>query len=90
MFITSFASGYKWRKQLVSCESYCLGVPASFEGCEFVPPEDRGLILRQLYGRYLELPPVDKRINKHKALWPDFDEFKDWAEAQVKAERATS
>lgn len=40
-------------------------VPADFEDTKFLIPGNSDAILKQIYGNYMELPPVEKRILKH-------------------------
>ena len=42
-----------------------------FEGCNFWGPNDSDYYLKRLYGNYMELPPLDKRVSHHyvEAYW---------------------
>ena len=42
-----------------------------FEGYEFLAPAKYDQILKHIYGQYMELPPVEKRITHHdfQAQW---------------------
>lgn len=43
-----------------------------FEGVEFSVPLNSDLYLKQAYGDYMTLPPVDQRENRHKIIRVDF------------------
>lgn len=45
-----------------------------FEGDVFKGPKDYDALLSSLYGDYMELPPEDKRENRHQILEIDFGE----------------
>lgn len=44
-----------------------------FEGYKFWAPDGYDYYLKSLYGNYMELPPIDKRISHHdfKAYWKE-------------------
>ena len=52
-----------------------MGIPAkyTFEDAEFYGLEDYDSYLRCLYGDYMELPPIDKRNNKHQYFYVNLD-----------------
>lgn len=47
-----------------------------FEGYDFNVPIGRNQLLRNMYGDYMILPPVEKRGNRHKAVEADIGEYK--------------
>lgn len=65
-YTTSFASHYRWKKQLVENDVYGEGVLHQFEGCNFRIPSQYHTLLLQIFGsKYMELPPEDKRDSGH-------------------------
>jgi lipopolysaccharide cholinephosphotransferase len=46
----------------------CYEVPSTvwFEGRQCPAPADPATVLRILYGDYLQLPPVDERVSRHR------------------------
>jgi lipopolysaccharide cholinephosphotransferase len=48
-------------------------VKVEFEGYKFWAPDGYDYYLKSLYGNYMELPPIDKRISHHdfKAYWKE-------------------
>ncbi len=53
------------KKEICPKEWFGDGRKMNFEGIEVIVPEKYELYLRQLYGNYMELPPVEKRISHH-------------------------
>lgn len=47
-----------------------------FEGYEFSIPFEWDELLKNMYGNYMELPPVEKRENRHKAVEADIGNYK--------------
>ena len=76
-YTTSFASGYGWKKQLVPNEVYGEGIKVWFEGHQFNAPEQWHVLLTQIYGDYMELPPLEKRYSGHRVVHIDFGEYVD-------------
>ena len=48
--------------------------PYPFEDTEFPGPKEYDAFLSSLYGNYMELPPEDKRENRHQIMELDFGE----------------
>ena len=44
-----------------------------FEGLEVYGPEEADLYLRKLYGVYMELPPIEKRVSHHDYIFFDLN-----------------
>ena len=47
----------------------------SFEGYDFKVPSNYKDLLTQMYGNYMELPPVEKRGNQHQMVEMDIGEY---------------
>lgn len=75
-YTTSFASGYGWKKQLVKNEVYSKGKKAEFEGYKFNIPSKCDVILKQLFGDFMKLPPLEKRTSGHTLDIIDFGSYK--------------
>lgn len=61
-------------QEIVNKKNFLARIPVKFEGCTFWGPKGYDEYLANLYGkRYMELPPLDKRISRHdfKAYWKD-------------------
>ncbi len=74
-YTTCFASGYGWKKQVVKNDIYSKGQKVEFEGCKFNVPSSYEAILRQVYGNYMELPPLEKRAIGHDLGVIDFGPY---------------
>lgn len=74
-YTTSFASGYRWKKQLVENTVYGNGILKTFEGFEFYVPDNYDFLLRQIFGNYMQLPPLDKRTSGHDVVFIDFGSY---------------
>lgn len=63
--------GVYGEREIMSSEWLKKGVKAIFENHEFMIPGEYHQILTQLYGDYMKLPPVEKRISHHSfnAYW---------------------
>lgn len=59
--ICSMASQYAYSKQCVSKTVYGTPVLLPFEGRQYYAPEQYDLLLKRLYGDYMQLPPEEKR-----------------------------
>lgn len=51
------------------------GIPQlyKFEDAELFGPEDYDSYLKNIYGDYMELPPIEERINKHQYYYVNLD-----------------
>ena len=52
-------------KELVPIEWYGEGKKMEFEGIEVVVPNECDKYLKQIFGDYMQLPPVEKRVTHH-------------------------
>ena len=58
--------GSAWgEKEIVPADWYGDGVPVLFEGMQLMAPEKYGKWLTQVYGDYMQLPPIEKRVGHH-------------------------
>lgn len=75
-YTTSFASHYRWKKQLVENSVYGDGVMHKFENCEFRIPSEYETLLLQIFGKkYMELPPEEKRNSGHILVKIDLGKY---------------
>lgn len=58
----------KYKKVIFPKNYYENTIQLEFEGHSFTAPENYDSILRQVYGDYMEFPPIEERINKHEIL----------------------
>ena len=47
-----------------------------FEGYLFKAPANYDILLRHMYGDYMQLPPVEKRGKQHSMIKIDFGDYK--------------
>lgn len=59
---------YSIEKEKVNKEWYEKYSKLKFEGIEFSVPYHYHEILNQIYGNYMQLPPIDQRYNRHKII----------------------
>ena len=58
------------RKEFFSKENLTEGIPHNFNGHAFKIPPQWDLILKKIYGNYMELPPIEKRKpGKSRVYW---------------------
>lgn len=65
---SSFLANYggAWgAKEIVPADWYGDGTPVQFEGLTVMAPREYDKWLTQVYGDYMQLPPVEKRVNHH-------------------------
>lgn len=74
-YITSFGSGYGFKRQIVKKEFYGNGTKLEFEGEKFNVPSEYNKILENLYGDYNQLPPKEKQRSNHKIIKLDFGKY---------------
>lgn len=60
-------------KEIVPFEWYGEGVDVEFEGLKLKAPKEYDKWLTQVYGNYMELPPIEKRITHHYTEVIDLD-----------------
>lgn len=66
--------GGAWgKKEIVPAEWYGDGVKGCFEGITVTLPAEYEKWLTQVYGNYMELPPVEKRVSHHNTDIIDLD-----------------
>ena len=85
-FITSFASIYGWKKQAVPNEVYGNGTELRFEGKRFFAPAQYNMLLKQLFGDYMTLPPIEKRTG-HELVEVDLGTYKKKVERIIQLEQ---
>ena len=68
----NFSSNYG-EKEIVPWEWYGKGVELEFEGIKVIAPTKYELLLKKIYGDYLKLPPVEKRVSNHGTDIIDLD-----------------
>ncbi len=78
---TSVKPGEKWAnysgawgmKEIMPACWYGAGTPVCFEGLTVMAPEQYDKWLRNVYGDYMQLPPVEKRVGHHYAQVIDLE-----------------
>lgn len=58
----NLGSNYNYIKQTIPKEKYYPPVKVEFEGDFYNAPNDWDFILKRIYGDYMKLPPIEKRI----------------------------
>ncbi len=73
LFIANIAFPIYSYKEIMPVEWLKTGIKADFEGHKLFIPSGYHQVLSQLYGDYMKLPPVEKRVTHHgfKAWWKD-------------------
>lgn len=83
LYTTSFASRYRWKRQLYTNSVFGKGTRLDYEGCRFNAPVQYETILKRIYGNYLEFPPEEKRYEGHKLVEIAFGEYDALLEQKV-------
>jgi LPS biosynthesis protein len=76
-YTTCFVSEYGYKKQIVENEVYGEGVFMNFENLKVRVPTQYDKILNKLYGDYMTLPPVEKRVHRHNVIKYDLGNYED-------------
>lgn len=84
-YVTAFLSGYKWKRQLQSIDTYGSGTLMEFENGLFPVPVNPDAFLTSVYGDYMQLPPVNKRT-AHKLTCIDFGVYDSILENELNQE----
>lgn len=75
-------SGDYGQKEIYKKEWFRDVVKLKYEGMEVDAPKEYHAILTQLYGDYMQLPPVEKRISNHPHYFLDLD--RRWTAEEIK------
>ena len=71
-YYINFASYKMCDEEIFKKSDFGEGVYLEFEGKSYRAPKNYDKILKTRYGNYMELPPVEERILKHKPEYIDF------------------
>lgn len=73
-YYINYGSGYDAVKQTIPKDKYEPYKLAEFENKNYRIPSDADYVLRRIYNDYMELPPPEKRVLRHKPEYIDFGE----------------
>jgi len=76
-YYVNLGSNYNFKKQTFEKDIYDEPVLVMFEKKQFYAPKNWEFILKQIYGDYMKLPPVEKRGKRHNVVKIDFGEERD-------------
>lgn len=68
-YVVNFASSYPVAKEKFRSDWFGEPPRAPFEGHRLPVPADSDAVLRTTYGDYMKLPPVEKRVFRHRPHW---------------------
>lgn len=71
-YICSFLTPYS-TKDIYDKEWFGAGKEVAFEDCKFIVPENYDAYLRHIYGDYMQLPPIEKRVSHHDIIFSSTD-----------------
>ena len=71
-YYVNYGSNYNTVKQTIPKDKYEPSVKVKFEDGYYTAPGDYDYVLRRIYNDYMQLPPEDKRILRHKPEYVDF------------------
>lgn len=75
-YVVAYLGAYAIKKEYLTRSTYFETVLAEFEGKKYMIPKDVDKYLSTIYGDYMTLPPLEKRIN-HNVGRISFDTTKD-------------
>jgi lipopolysaccharide cholinephosphotransferase len=67
-YITSFSGKYGYKKETHKYDTMYPLLKIVFEGKQYFAPGNWDLYLKNMYGNYMELPPVEQRIGHQQTL----------------------
>ena len=70
-FFVNLGSQYNYKKQTIAKDKYLPVAKVEFEGKLYSVPHDWDYVLTRIYGDYMKLPPIEKRIT-HNPVKLDF------------------
>lgn len=73
-YYINYGSNYDTVKQTIPKDKYEPYKVAEFEGKNYRIPNDADYVLRRIYNNYMELPPAEKQVLRHKPEYIDFGE----------------
>lgn len=77
-YVVNFLGAYG-KKEIVQKRLFGLPKLYEFQGNVFYGPEDADSYLNKIYGDYMELPPIEKRIFKHNYFHIDLlSPYREW------------
>ena len=71
-YYVNYGSYYDTVKQTIPNNKYEPATELMFEGKPYTVPRDYDYVLRRAYGDYMQLPPVEKRVQQHRPEYIDF------------------
>lgn len=74
-YLANAVLGVYGEREIMPSQWWSTDIKTEFEGHEFSAPTEYDKILSQLYGDYMKLPPVEKRMTHHafKVWWKEND-----------------
>ncbi len=73
-YITELVTGYKYLKNEYPKEIFEKAVYKEFEGYKLPVPQGYDTYLRMAFGDYMQLPPEEERVPKHKTVYINLNE----------------
>jgi lipopolysaccharide cholinephosphotransferase len=74
--VISLGGSYSYFKELKSRELLSHYTKLPFEGTEFSVPKEYDRFLKEVYGNYMQLPPIDQRVSRHGIIMMDIGSYK--------------
>ena len=71
-YYVNYGSYYNTVKQTILKSKYEPAAELMFEGKRYTVPCDYDYVLRRAYSDYMQLPPVEKRVQQHRPEYIDF------------------
>lgn len=74
-YVTAMGGSYSYKKEMQPISVFLELEEHLFEGVAMPVPKKYDVFLGNLYGDYMQLPPVEKRIGKHKVAVIDLGDY---------------
>ncbi len=61
-YFVALSTAYNYKSELIKKEKYLPTIKMKFENKEYNVPKEYDFILHSMYGNYMEIPPIEKRV----------------------------
>ena len=75
-YVVNMCGSYSYDKERKKRDMFLKTELHQFEGYSYSIPYDYDIFLKEVYGDYMKLPPVDQRSGRHEIVLSDLGDYK--------------